>query len=158
MEFDYSQALTHLLSHVYRLYRLNVDLLIQEYGVYPGQPPVLMRLTEQDGQIQKELAYKVNLQPATLNVMIGRMEKSGLLERRPDAGNYRVSRVYLTDKGRTATTAVKSVLRDIEDRCFARFNADEKRVLRGLLLQMHDELEQLKHENSNLTNKRQDVE
>ncbi|WP_052487027.1 MarR family winged helix-turn-helix transcriptional regulator [Gordoniibacillus kamchatkensis] len=155
MEFNYSEALTHLLSHVYRLYRHNVDLLIQEYGVYPGQPPLLMRLTEQDGQIQKELASKVHVQPATLNVMIGRMEKAGLVERRPDADNYRVSRVYLTEKGRLATSAVKSVLKEIEERCFARFSAEDKAVFRQLLQRMHDDLRQLKHENETLTMKGQ---
>lgn len=146
MEFDYSRSLTHLLSHVYRLYRHNVDLLIQEYGVFPGQPPVLMRLTESDGQIQKELARKVHVKPATMNVMITRMERAGLVVRRPDENDQRLSRVYLTDKGRSATGAVNNVLRDIEERALAHFSLEEKLLFRRLLQQMHQDLEDLKRE------------
>ena len=114
--FQFSQATMHLLIHVYRLHRQHVDTCVQPLGVSPGQPPVLARLTTQDGQIQKELAARVNLQPATLNVMIGRMEKASLVKRRPDAVNYRVSRVYLTDQGRAAAEAVNNALGE-SDRC-----------------------------------------
>ncbi|UUZ87257.1 hypothetical protein LJK88_35005 [Paenibacillus sp. P26] len=55
MEFDYSRSLTHLLSHVYRLYRHNVDLLIQEYGVFPGQPPFSCGLPNRTGKFRRSL-------------------------------------------------------------------------------------------------------
>lgn len=141
MEYNHSDALTHLMKHVLKLYRHNVDRLIQEYDVYPGQPPLLLRLAEQDGQMQKELASRIHIQPATLTVMITRMEKAGLVERRADAEDQRVSRVYLTDKGRYATGKVKEALRTIEDTCFQNFSPEEKLLFRRLLLQMHSDLE-----------------
>lgn len=140
MEFDYSDALTHVMGHVLKLYRQNVDLLIQQYEVFPGQPPLLMRLAETDGLIQKELAKRINVKPATLTVMINRMVKSGLVTRKPDQQDQRVSRVYLTEKGRLATQAVKEALRVLENKCFEHFSAEEKELLRRLLQQMHAEM------------------
>ena len=77
---------------------------------YPGQPPLLLRLAREDGQSQKELAKHMHVQPATLTVMIDRMAKHGLLERKTDARDQRGSRVYLTDKGRSAATGVREEL------------------------------------------------
>ncbi|GAA4843235.1 MarR family transcriptional regulator [Paenibacillus vulneris] len=141
MSFQHTDALTHLMKHVLKLHRQNVDKLIQQYEVYPGQPPLLLRLAEQDGQIQKELASRIHIQPATLTVMITRMEKVGLLERRPDPDDQRISRVYLTDKGRFAAEKVKEALHVIEDKCFDHFRPEEKMLFRRLLMQMHSNLE-----------------
>ncbi|MEJ8545099.1 MarR family winged helix-turn-helix transcriptional regulator [Brevibacillus borstelensis] len=143
MGFDYSSALTHLMGHVMKLYRHNVDLLIQAYDVYPGQPPLLIRLAESDGQIQQELARKLTIKPATMTVMINRMVKTGLVERRNDPQDQRVSRVFLTEKGRRAEKAVREALREIEETCFAHFTPEEKVLFRRLLLQMHTDLEEL---------------
>lgn len=93
MEFDYVNALTHIMGHVMKLHRHNLDLLIQKYDVYPGQPPLLMRLYRHGGMMQKDLARSMNVQPATLTVMINRMEKSGLVTRQADPNDQRVSSV-----------------------------------------------------------------
>ncbi|MGG4453771.1 MarR family winged helix-turn-helix transcriptional regulator [Brevibacillus porteri] len=141
VEFSYATALTHSASHVMKMHRQNVEFLIQKYDVYPGQPILLMRLIEKDGMIQRELARKIGVKPATLTVMINRMAKSGLVERREDERDQRISRVYLTDKGRMATKHVKEVLRVIEENCFIGFSEEEKDVLRGLLDRMHSNLQ-----------------
>ncbi|WP_282940004.1 MarR family transcriptional regulator [Paenibacillus sp. RC67] len=143
MNFQHTDALTRLMKHVLKLHRQSVDKLIQEYEVYPGQPPLLLRLAEQDGQIQKELASNIHIQPATLTVMITRMEKVGLVERRADSADQRISRVYLTDKGRFAAEKVKEALSIIEEQCFQHFSLEEKMLFRRLLLQMHSDLEAL---------------
>ncbi|MWC27145.1 MarR family winged helix-turn-helix transcriptional regulator [Paenibacillus sp. MMS18-CY102] len=135
--FQFSQATMHLLIHVYRLHRQHVDASVQPLGVSPGQPPVLARLTAQDGQVQKDLAARVNLQPATLNVMIGRMEKASLVKRLPDAANYRVSRVYLTDQGKAAAEAVNDALGEIEQISLAGFSAEEEQLFRQMLQRVH---------------------
>ncbi|UFJ42250.1 MarR family transcriptional regulator [Brevibacillus humidisoli] len=146
MEFHYSDALTHLMGHVLKLHRENVDFLIQAYDVYPGQPPLLMRLVEKDGQVQKELASRLSIKPATLTVMVNRMEKNGLVLRKPDPVDQRVSRVFLTDKGRRAAEAVTQALSVIESACLQHVDEEEKRLLRRLLQQMYRNLEEFKRE------------
>lgn len=134
------ESLLHIMSHLMKSYRHNVDLIIREFDVYPGQPPLLMRLFELNGLSQRELADKMNITPATLTVMIDRMQKTGLVERKADSRDQRISRVFLTEKGRSAAVEVKRAIREVEQRCFERFIPEEKLLLRRLLLHMQENL------------------
>ena len=40
------------------------------------------------------------IKPATVNVMIKRMEKSGFLRKEQDVQDLRISRIFITDKGK----------------------------------------------------------
>ncbi|UJF33463.1 MarR family winged helix-turn-helix transcriptional regulator [Paenibacillus hexagrammi] len=134
-------SLIHLMKHAVKLHRQTVDKQIQPYDVHPGQPPLLLRLSEQDGQSQSELAARIHVTPATLTVMVDRMEKAGIVERRTDPNDQRVSRVYVTDKGRLATEAVKKAILEADEKCFEHFLPEEKLLLRRFLLQIHENLQ-----------------
>lgn len=43
----------------------------------------------------------MQVKPSTLNVMIGRMEKNGYIEKKQDEKDSRKSRIYFTEKGRS---------------------------------------------------------
>ena len=144
--FSSNEKLTRLMRHVLKLHRSHVDRLIRDYDVYPGQPPLLIRLSQQDGQSQRELAAGMLVKPATLTVMLGRMEKTGLVSRAPDDRDQRVTRVYLTDKGRIAAEAVMRAIEEVEARCFEGFLPEELLLLRRFVLQMHDNLSEWKPE------------
>ncbi|MCQ6560784.1 MarR family transcriptional regulator [Paenibacillus mendelii] len=143
----HGDGLIHLMGHIMKLHRHNVHIAIQD-DVYPGQPPLLTRLLEHDGQSQKELAMKMNVKPATLTVMINRMAKTGLVERRTDPLDQRVSRVYLTGSGRQAAVDVKEAVQQLEVRSFSRFSEDEKELFRRMLQQIHEEQEAFRREHS----------
>ncbi|WP_248931044.1 MarR family winged helix-turn-helix transcriptional regulator [Paenibacillus hamazuiensis] len=130
----------HMMGHVMKLHRHHIHVLLQDYEVYPGQPPLLMRLLERNGQSQSELAAKMRVKPATLTVMITRMQKNGLLERKPDPRDQRVSRVFLTEKGLEVAGKVKEAIHASEQKCFEDFREEEKLLLRRFLLHMHDNL------------------
>lgn len=134
------REITQIMHRVVKLHRRETDRLIQPAGVYPGQPPVLFRLDEEDGLRQRDLADRIHLAPATLTVMLGRMEKSGLVERRPDEHDQRVSRVYLTDKGREALAAVREATRIVEERALEDLLPEERLLMRRILLQMRQNL------------------
>ncbi|THF84272.1 MarR family winged helix-turn-helix transcriptional regulator [Cohnella fermenti] len=128
------------MRHVLKNHRFHVDRLIRDYDVFPGQPPLLLRLSDNDGLSQRELADSKGVKPATLTVMLQRMEKTGLLRRSADEKDQRVSRVHLTDKGRRAAEAVRQAMDEVETRCFEGFLPEEKLLLRRFLLHMQDNL------------------
>src|SRR4051794_15040217 len=119
-------SLLHMMSHVLKMHRYMIDQMIHEYDVYPGQPPLLLRLSEEDGLSQSDLAARIHNKPATLTVMVDRMEKTGLVERRPDAHDQRVTRVYLTDKGRQVTIVVKKAIQVADEKCLEHVLPEEK--------------------------------
>ncbi|WP_240762933.1 MarR family winged helix-turn-helix transcriptional regulator [Paenibacillus thalictri] len=140
-------SLVHMMSHVIKKHRERIHTLIQPYEVYPGQPPLLLRLLERDGQSQNELAAHKRVKPATLTVMINRMEATGHLERRSDPLDQRVSRVFLTDKGLRAAQAVKASIMELDSLCFEGFLPEEKLLLRRFLLHMDENLSAAADEN-----------
>lgn len=140
-------SLTHMMSHLLKMHRRNIDQIIHKYDVYPGQPPLLLALFVEDGLSQSELADRIHNKRATLSVMVDRMEKTGLVERRPDENDQRVTRVYLTDKGREVTVHVKEAIKETDELTFSHFLPEELLLFRRLLLQMKDNLRSTDIEN-----------
>ncbi len=136
------RSLYHIFLGIIRLHYYRSHFLFEKDGIYPGQPPLLFILKRCDGQSQKELAEKLKIAPATLNVMIRRMEKAGLLDRRQDEVDQRVSRVFLTEKGHEAFLRTHETVHILETECFANFTVEEKLIFRRLLMQMTDNLQE----------------
>ena len=133
-------SLYHIFLEILRLHYYRTHVLLDEVGVYPGQPPMLFVLSKEDGQSQKELANKLNLKPATITVMLKRMEKANLVERRQDPEDQRVSRVYITEKGKKVYKKVNKIMKNLEEECFGNFTVEEKVILRRLLMQIRENL------------------
>lgn len=140
MECFQDDSLYHVFAQVIRLHYHRTHTLLDKVGVYPGQPGMLFSLYKKDGQSQKELANKLNIKPATATVMLNRMEKAGLLERKADATDQRISRVYITEKGGEVCEEVKEVMKIINSECFSNFTSEEEILLRRLLMQVRDNL------------------
>lgn len=141
------ESLHQVFLQVVRLHFHRTFLLLDKVGIYPGQPPMLFALYKKDGQSQKDLAKQLNINPATITVMLTRMEKAGLLERRKDPDDQRVVRVYLTVTGRDVCLKVVKVTDGISEECFHGFTQEEKMLLRRLLMQMKENLIKVSGEN-----------
>lgn len=133
-------SLYHVFGHVIKLHFQKMQVYLDKVGIYPGQPPVLFSLLRKDGQSQKELAQKIHIQPATITVMLKRMEKANVVERRADSNDQRIVRVYLTDEGRKIAEQARGVMENIGKTCFSNFTKDEEIIFRRLLIQMRDNL------------------
>ncbi|HHW41325.1 MAG TPA: MarR family transcriptional regulator [Syntrophomonadaceae bacterium] len=135
-----SDSVDFLLVQIIRLFQQRSHCLFGRIGIYPGQPPVLFRLWKQDGRTQKELAEKLLLKPATLTLILQRMERDGLVERRPDPADQRISRVYLTEKGKKLREPVEKAIKEREREILQGFTAEEKLLLRRFLIRVRDNL------------------
>jgi len=132
----------HLLMQTCKLLRVRMHALLGEIRLYCGQPFVLRVLWGEEGVTHSELAEKLRVQPATITNTLKRMEKAGFVERRHDAQDQRVSRVYLTDAGRNVRSAVGEVWGELEERAFSGFSSDEVATFRRLLVHVRDNLMQ----------------
>lgn len=134
------ETIDYLLAQVCRLHRERAGAVLESVGLFRGQPPVLMRLHEADGQTQGDLAARLRVAPATMTKMIQRMERAGFVQRRPDAGDQRISRVYLTDAGRAVRTEMMAALGTLEAETFAGLGDAERLHLRGFLERLRTNL------------------
>lgn len=89
-----------LLHDVSRLRRVVADRALKTIGTTWTQWSVLAFLSRGDGLTQIALAAELELTRVAIGDVLGRMEAAGLVERRSDAADARIRRVYLTRNGR----------------------------------------------------------
>jgi len=130
---DEPNTLDFLLAEVCHHHHFRANTLLEALGLYRGQPPVLFALWEQEGLTHTELAERLQNTPATITKMLQRMEKAGFVQRRADANDQRVSRVYLTEAGRAIQSQVQEVRDTMEADTFAGFSDEERPLLRTFL-------------------------
>ncbi len=140
MSFDRTSSAGYLTHHVARLCFEELRNRIEPLGIVPGQFPVLLALWEQDGQTQRELVEKVDVEQATMANTLNRMERDGLIERRehPDDGRARV--IYLTERAvavrddayAAATDVNANMLDDLSDEERSQFIDFMQRTIRTL--------------------------
>jgi DNA-binding MarR family transcriptional regulator len=125
--------LGRLMMQAMKLHRGEIHDLLEQLGLYRGQAFILSALWVEEGLPQSELAARTWVQPATMTTALQRMEQSGLVIRRPDPDDQRVSRVYLTAAGRALEAPVKASFEELEKKTFAGLSPDERAQLRELL-------------------------
>lgn len=141
MDCDNINSSYDIFLQIIRLHYYRAYTLLDKVNMYPGQPAMLFALQKEDGQSQTDLAEKLNVKPATVTVMLSRMEKSEMIERRQDPKDQRISRVYLTQRGRDMCRELEEIKATIESECLANFTEEELILLRRLLMQVRDNLE-----------------
>jgi MarR family transcriptional regulator, organic hydroperoxide resistance regulator len=111
------------------------EVWCQKIGLHAGQDLVIFRLLEEDGLSQSQLAAVLGVEIATVAKTVQRMEKEGLLIRRQDAEDARISRVYLTEKGWSLGEPTLQIWKDI-DACLVKgMSQAEQLLFRRLLVQ-----------------------
>jgi DNA-binding MarR family transcriptional regulator len=137
---DFQQTISFLIAQVGKAHRGYAEALLSEVGLHAGQEMFLMRLWEQEGQTQSQLAEGMCIQPPTVNKMVSRMEAAGLVRREGDVADSRLSRVYLTGAGQALVAQMQPVWAELEARTLANLTPDERVLLRRLLLQVQANL------------------
>jgi DNA-binding MarR family transcriptional regulator len=137
---QHSGSLNHLLIEVCKLHYANSHELLEGIGLYRGQPPVLQTLDREDGLSHSELARRLHVKPATITQMVKRMEQAGFVQRRRDAEDERVSRVYLTESGHAIQGDLERVQETIEAATFAGFSHVEREQVGRFLSRMRENL------------------
>ncbi len=124
------------LVQVCRAHRQSADDELSTVGIHVGQEMMLLQLWAEDGLTQSQLAQCAKVEPPTMTKMVQRMEHAGLVVRRPDPQDARISRVYLTEQGRSLEQPVLRVWTQLEERTLAGLTQVEQMLLRRMLLQI----------------------
>lgn len=88
--------LGYLIHDVSRMRRTAFDQLMKPLGITRAQWWVLAHLSRHDGMAQTQLASMLDVGKASLGSLLDRLEATGFIERRPDAVDRRVKRVFLS--------------------------------------------------------------
>lgn len=106
------------IKRLYLLMNKYIERELKKYGLARSQFQVLY-FTHQGGKLtQKELQQSMQVEPATLTVIIDGLVKKGLLKRSENKTDKRSNFVFLTTKGEKLRSKIPSLPEIIEKRMF----------------------------------------
>ncbi len=135
-----SGSIGALLVQICKAHRNKAQDLLSRIDLYPGQEFLLISLWPEDGLTHSEVAESLCVQPATVTKMLDRLVRTGLVQRQQDTDDQRVSRVYLTEKGRQLLQPIEQAWNELEQISFANLTLEERLLLRRILMQVFENL------------------
>ena len=125
--------------------------MYQEFDMNGSQASILFTLYQRDAMSQKDLAALLNVTPPSITSSIQKMEREGYLTRRTDEADQRVMRLTLAEKGRSCIQNIRTVATQMEELMFRGMREEETQMLRRMLLQIYENLEQDSGQNKDKT-------
>jgi MarR family transcriptional regulator for hemolysin len=129
----HDRLLARRLAVAGRLLRTAADAELAEHGIAGAGLGALLRLVDQEGLTQAQLARLQSVEAPTMCRLVDRLVRDGMVERQADPRDRRATRVYLTPRGRETAATGAAVVAGIEARAFAGLEDDEARALGALL-------------------------
>ena len=136
-----SETIGYRIARVCLAHHHCASKFMSDSGLYLGQEMVLQHLWQEDKLTQSDLADRIGVQIQTINKMIRRMEKTGLVTKHADEYDGRVSRIHLTPKGYGLQPVVEGAWDQLEQQTLADFTVEERYILRRLLLKLEQNLD-----------------
>jgi DNA-binding MarR family transcriptional regulator len=105
--FKFEESFGRILgvAHTSMFRHLSKLMKEQNLPITPEQFSVLSHLWQKDGVQQSELALCTNRNRANVTRILDILERESIVERRDDANDRRVFRIYLTEKGKSLRDA-----------------------------------------------------
>ncbi len=94
---------------------------------------LLSALAEEDGGTQLSLVERTDIKAPTVSIMLRKMEKLGLVERKVDDYDLRKTHVMLTEKGRAADALAKNTIKQLQADVFGAVSEDDLKIFCGVL-------------------------
>lgn len=127
------ETIGYLLIQIAKLRRNQSNNLLAEAGIHTGQDALLYYLDIENGQTMTALVKKLQVQYATLSNMADRMEAAGLITREKHESDKRVSRLFISPKGKTVLAKIKTVWQQLESQTASGLSHSEQETLVELL-------------------------
>jgi DNA-binding MarR family transcriptional regulator len=133
-KLEAAEAIERDLRAVRQLMRKQLDAMIAQGGLTGPQQAAMGALVNADGLSLKELSKELGLAHSTVSGIVDRLEKRGMVERKTDGEDRRVSRIVPT---RQVRQFVKETMPELErhplaDALAEATEAERQTVARGI--------------------------
>ena len=129
-----------LLRVPYDVVRARMLERLHEHGFTDLEAPHLtvLQYPGPDGRRPSELAARLRISKQALNYLLGQLERSGYLERRPDPDDRRSKRIALTERGQALVPVIRDAVAEVEASWAERLGSSRFGALRRLLLELNE--------------------
>lgn len=141
---DWEIRLGFMIHDAARMRRIIIDEKFKPLGVTRSQAWVVAYLSRRDGMTQSDLADDMGLGKVTLGGLIDRLEDVQMVERRADAVDRRVKRIFLTKLGRKIIKDMRKLTADVNEDILSGLTPEEVRSCVQTLKKLNINLAKLK--------------
>lgn len=128
------------LMHAHRRLLQYSTQVMEAMNIGVGQVIILKLLKEKGTMTQRQIADESRVTPATICGTLKRMERAGLIHRKPDQRDARVSRVTLTEEGAALCDRAIQAMQETGENMLNGFSEAESKQLHSLLLRVSGNL------------------
>ena len=142
MTFSKTHSTGFLANHMARLFAIGLQNQLRAFGVAPAQFMVLVELWDQDGQTQAQLTEKLDVEQATMANTLSRMQRDGLIVRRPSESDGRSKIISLTERAHELQAPALNAAQATNAQALASLDADDHAKLNDLMKKVISSLKQ----------------
>ena len=125
-----------------RLLDDRVASMTASHKLQSGARRVLACLAVRDGVTQLDLIRATHLKAPTISLIVQKMEHDGLISRRTDDLDMRLTRVHLTEKGKAVNDDIRRAVAEVEDAVMTDLSDTEKEMLQTLLVRISRKIDE----------------
>lgn len=129
MSFSRNDSAAYLAAQLAKTFAKALSKRAAALGFSPGQFPILLELWHEDGLTQRQLLDRVDIEQATLANTLSRMERDGLIKRKPHPRDKRAQIIELSEKGRELEARAIAASCETDDLLFAQFRRFERELM-----------------------------
>lgn len=115
-----------------------VDAQLAAHDITSAQGAVVMMLASGNFSTAAELSRELYLDSASMTRMVDRLQKRGMLVRKPRGDDRRVIDLHLTETGTALAEQLPTLYSVVLNQSFADFSAEEVTTLKSLLRKLLD--------------------
>ncbi|MEH6545400.1 MAG: MarR family transcriptional regulator [Sneathiella sp.] len=130
----------YLVNNLARLFWAGLRHRIEPLGIVPGQFATLLELWSNDGQTQKELVKKLDIEQATLANTLIRMERDGLITRKEHPTDGRARIVRLTNKAWAIREDAYEAANATNEKALSSLSGEEREQFISIMRKVLDEM------------------
>lgn len=127
------QSAGYLANHMARLFRRLMNNALEPLGLSTGQLGILLELWKEDGLTQNELVARLDHEQATIANTLSRMERDGLIRRKPLASDKRARTIHLTAKARSLESDVGAQARTVNAKALGALSPAERKAFLAMI-------------------------
>lgn len=129
----FKDKLCYSLSKTGVLFRVLLEMSLQEYGLLPPQAGILHILNSHEEYNQLVLGQEMSIDKASIVKYVDGLEKLGMVLRKTDPNDRRAKILQLTAKGKKVQKEISHLHKKLEDKIMKDIAPKDVELLRRLL-------------------------
>ncbi len=142
MSFELDESLGILIANVRNSLKNHVEKELLPYNITPAQRLIILRLCEKDDLTQRELAQDTYFKQSSLTLLLDKLERNGLIIRKPKNDDRRAYLIGITPKGRELKDILINIGDETEEKALEGIKGEDIEILTRTLKKMYKNLKE----------------